>query len=154
MVLPNGLEHYTAPTIEDDANVLPDSSAISDYLDKKYPDAATALFPPGTRALQLHFAQFLDGTCLVFAFAPLILPRIKRCMDAPGVVALDKIYQGSQDVSVLLSCEKPLYVDFTVAATFVPIKFVIPKDGWDRVSVLHGGKWAKLLDVLDTYVKA
>ncbi|EJD43170.1 hypothetical protein AURDEDRAFT_167854 [Auricularia subglabra TFB-10046 SS5] len=38
----------------------------------KFPDAATSLLPPGTRALQLHFAHVLDGpTGPVFAIAVL-----------------------------------------------------------------------------------
>ena len=54
--------------------------------------------------------------------------------------ALDKVYQGTPDGAVFLGGDKPLYVDFMVAATFIPVKYVVPEDGWDRISTLNGGR--------------
>ncbi|KAH8090982.1 hypothetical protein BXZ70DRAFT_487680 [Cristinia sonorae] len=50
--------HYTLPVLYDPSTkaVVPDSTAIADYLDKTFPDTAR-LFPPGTRALYNSFAD-------------------------------------------------------------------------------------------------
>jgi glutathione S-transferase len=59
---PDGRPHYTLPAIIDRTNpahpvVLSDSIPIIEYLERTYPAASpdTALFPPGTREMQMQF---------------------------------------------------------------------------------------------------
>ncbi|KZV86119.1 hypothetical protein EXIGLDRAFT_752980 [Exidia glandulosa HHB12029] len=97
--MPDGRTRHTVPTIVDHTNgdkVVTDSWTIAQYLEAHFPDHEHALFPAGSLALQASFVKdTLDAmgpSGLVFSLAPLIIPHVKRHMDAPDVEYFEALW--------------------------------------------------------------
>lgn len=72
--------------------------------------------------------------------------RLEKALDA-----LDAAY-AAETAGVFLGGERPLYVDFVVAASFVMLSLVAGKD-WERIRGLNGGRWERLLEALQPYTQ-
>ncbi|KAF8476510.1 hypothetical protein JB92DRAFT_3050443 [Gautieria morchelliformis] len=78
---PDGTPHYTIPVIADPSRptasglptVVSDSWLIAEYLDEAYPTPGL-LLPEGSRALQMHFQQFVTSTVFLPLLPILALP--------------------------------------------------------------------------------
>lgn len=49
--------------------------------------------------------------------------------------------------------DKPTFADFVLCSTFVWFDKVGPAEGWDRVKGWHGGKWERLYEKCQPYMK-
>ncbi|KAH7100782.1 hypothetical protein BKA62DRAFT_619584 [Auriculariales sp. MPI-PUGE-AT-0066] len=79
----DGSPFYTLPVIKDADSIISDSYDIADYIDRKYPTAHAAAFPPRTRAAQACILSFLSRNLLP-VLRPLVIPHIHPILDPRG----------------------------------------------------------------------
>ncbi|TRM60994.1 hypothetical protein BD626DRAFT_549430 [Schizophyllum amplum] len=152
--------------------VLSNTNTIAEYLETRYP--ARAVYPEGSRAMQtlfVHYIQEVFSRPLLPIMIPISHERLPARSQAhfrgyapsgsgsssasreaawaavrtefdflAGV--LDK-NAGDGD-AVVAQGHEVTYADFALCAVLVWIERVAPHDGWARVRMWNGGRWARL----------
>ncbi|ESK89757.1 hypothetical protein Moror_16840 [Moniliophthora roreri MCA 2997] len=175
----DGSPKYTVPIIKDSKTgaVVSDSLRIAEYLDETYPDTPPVV-PKGSRALQ---AAFADTSILKFIpFVPLVRPHTQPYYSKPTQEAFDILFGGpvvelSEDEKtklmvqgreglaqvsawlkkdgVFVMGDKPVFVDFSLAAWFFILRIAFGKDSreWKEIADWDDGRWSKLLEGVESY---
>ncbi|KAK1232069.1 hypothetical protein PQX77_004787 [Marasmius sp. AFHP31] len=179
---PDGSPLYTFPVIRDLSTgaVVSDSAAITQYLEKQYPDKPT-LIPSGTLALHNAFDDALK-TKLGNLF-PLLLPKVPGVLNPPSEeyfertrkakfgVPLSEVYpkdtdaqwkKVEADLKVVASWfkegefiggDKPVYADINIASFIIWARVICGADSeaWKNLTSFQDGRWAKFIESLKQY---
>ncbi|KAL0568577.1 hypothetical protein V5O48_013406 [Marasmius crinis-equi] len=180
----DGSSKYTVPIIHDShtGKVLSDSFPIAEYLDEAYPDTPKVI-PPGTRALQKIFidtvlpkfgpmvALYLDRMIDYNASPVIQVALAKRFGAFPAQLTDEQRAETWKKVEasfnelesaygtaggVFVSGDKPIFVDFSLAALFAGIKLSFGEESeeWKRTSKWIGGRVGKVVEAAMKHERA
>ncbi|KZV74162.1 hypothetical protein PENSPDRAFT_573392 [Peniophora sp. CONT] len=180
----DGRPVYTLPALVDPSRspsnpvILCNPNMIAEYLEVTYP--ARPVYPPGSRALQSIFVQYLMDVVLQ-PLLPIMVPLTYSRLPAhvrqhfrggPSIPSgphraqaweaarvrfdqfaamLEKNNAGDGDGVVAMGRELS-YADFVLVSVLMWINRVSPDDGWIQVCQWSGGRWARLWERCTPYM--
>ncbi|GAW07250.1 glutathione S-transferase [Lentinula edodes] len=160
---------YTLPVIFDPSTnkAISDSFNIAQYLDTTYPDTPR-LIPPGTRALQSGFAQYVNlRVKSILGQEALYNVKIEewapqgehRAREWKGLrralISLDGHYREAKEETGgdFLCGVDPSFVDFALAGILQWSKHILGAESeeWNDILSWQEGKWANFMSRLERY---